>query len=175
MPIDFRTHIFLLFLPLIIANVLHMVIVKKDGLSTWAIPISVKQFGTSKTWRGFIILPLVTALLTWFFNATFLQDILGNLEALLLGFGLGFSYMVWELPNSYIKRRLGIANGQKSKKMPLLQVFTDKADSLIGVFLFYYGVMSVSFLDVVILFALSMAIHMSLSYLLYSLKIKKSF
>jgi hypothetical protein len=175
MSIDFKTHIFLLFLPLIIANIFHMLVVRDNGLEKWAKPISVQLFGTSKTWRGFIILPVVTALLAASFNYIFLDCYLSPPNGVLLGLGLGFSYMAWELPNSFIKRRLGIANGERSKKMPLLQVFTDKADSLIGVFLFYYWIMPISFTEVCILFILSMAIHMSLSYLLFILKIKKSF
>jgi hypothetical protein len=175
MQIDFRAHIFLLFLPLILANVYHMVVVKQNVLPKLAHPISSSLFGTSKTWRGFVILPLVTAILTAAFNSLFLDGKASLLHSVFLGFGLGFSYMLWELPNSYIKRRIGIAQGQKSTTMPLLQVFTDKADSLIGVFLFYYWMMSISFREVAILFAISILIHMALSYLLFVLRIKKSF
>lgn len=167
-------HIHLLFLPLILANIIHMIMVKKNILANWAIPISTHWFGINKTWRGFIILPFITAILTGTFNHLFLDNKLSTPLALFLGMGLGFSYILWELPNSFIKRRLGIANGERSKKMPLLQVFTDKADSLIGVFLFYFLVLPIGVNDILILFTASIVIHLIFSYVLFVLGIKKS-
>jgi hypothetical protein len=174
MQSDLQKHICLFFLPLILANILHMAVVKQNIIAVFAKPIAIKWFGYNKTWRGFIVLPLLTALFTTAFNGIFLNGYLQTILAFLLGFGLGFSYMLWELPNSFIKRRLGIANGERSKKMPYLQVFIDKADSLIGVLLFYYLAMPVSIKAILILFTASISIHLLLSYLLVVFRFKKS-
>ena len=152
-----------------------MIVVKNHFLENLAKPISLSLFGYNKTWRGFIILPFLTALLTGIFNSYILNNALTLMNAFFLGFGLGFSYMLWELPNSYAKRKLGIANGAKSKQMPLLQAFTDKADSIFGVLVFYYWFMPIMIKDIIILFIVSLTIHIMLSYLLYVAKIKKSY
>jgi hypothetical protein len=92
-----------------------------------------------------------------------------------VGFGLGLAYILAELPNSYIKRRLGIANGAHSKKYKYLQYFTDKADSLIGVLVFYFLATTVSFETILVLFCIGIVLHISISQLLVYTKIKKKF
>ena len=82
--------------------------------------------------------------------------------------------MVFELPNSYVKRKLGIAQGEYSKSHKVLQLLIDKVDSLLGVFVFYYFATSVPFITILVLFLAAFLIHISLSYLLVVLKIKKS-
>lgn len=168
-------HILIFFIPLIIANVLHMVVVKKDYFEGIAIPLSTKLFGKSKTIRGFIILPLLTAFLSMLNNTIFGPFGVSAFYAFFIGAGLGMAYMLFELPNSYFKRRLGIATGEKSQKYRLLQFVVDKMDSLIGVFLFYYFFMTISLPDLLVLFAAAFLIHITISYLLVLLNIKKSF
>ncbi|WP_223548461.1 CDP-archaeol synthase [Aestuariivivens sp. NBU2969] len=168
-------HIYLFFFPLVLGNVLHMIIVKRNWFKIIAIPISKKLLGNSKTYRGIIVLPILTGLLAllssyWFgpFEVSLANDAF-------VGFGLGLAYILAELPNSYIKRRLGIANGEQSKKCKYLQYFTDKADSLIGVLVFYFFVTTVSFGTILVLFCIGILLHISISQLLVYTKIKKKF
>jgi len=172
----FNIHILLYFIPLIIANVLHMLVVKKDVLKSLRIPLSKRLFGKNKTLRGFVVLPILTACTAG------INSLLFGLHAhdtyyyyCLIGFGLGLAYMIGELPNSFIKRRLGIKNGAQSRRYKYLQILVDKSDSLISTLLFYYYVQSVPFRIIVILFFAALLIHISISYLLFLLKIKKSF
>jgi hypothetical protein len=169
-----KTHISLLFLPLIIGNIIHMIVVKKDYLKDLSIPISLKLFGANKTLRGFIVLPVLSGSLAYLNALVFDSSHITDSYALFLGVGLGIAYMVFELPNSYVKRKLGIAQGEYSKSHKVLQLLIDKVDSLLGVFVFYYFATSVPFITILVLFLAAFLIHISLSYLLVVLKIKKS-
>ncbi len=168
-------HILIFFIPLIIANVVHMLIVKFNILSSIAEPISRSAFGSSKTWRGLIVLPLLTGLLSLQNNLLFGPLGVSYGYAFFVGLGLGLAYIIFELPNSYMKRRLGIATGEKSQKYKLLQYFVDKIDSLLGVFLFYYLFMTISLPDLLVLFLVAFLIHVTISYLLVLMNVKKSF
>ena len=172
---DLYIHIYLFFLPLVLANVLHMIIVKRNWFIGCAFPISKRMFGTNKTYRGIIVLPILTglfALLSSFWFGPFEMSL--TYDAL-VGFGLGLAYILAELPNSYIKRRLGIANGEQSKKHKYLQYFTDKADSLIGVLVFYFLATVVSFETILVLFCIGIVVHIGISQFLVLIKIKKKF
>jgi CDP-archaeol synthase len=159
--------------PLIISNVLHMVIVKKNIFSFLAIPVSTKLFGQNKTWRGFVIVPLLNAFLLLLINL--LWPYLPNVRALIIGFLLGIAYMLFELPNSYLKRRLGIAPGGKAADHRWLLMLIDKTDSSFGVSLFSYFLLDISWVQVLQLFLISVLTHILFSYLLVTIRIKKSF
>ena len=172
---NFYTHIYLFFFPLVIGNVLHMIIVKYNWFKGLAYPISKKRFGANKTYRGIIVLPILTgllALITSFWFGPFEKSLANNA---FIGFGLGLAYILAELPNSYIKRRLGIANGEQSKKHKYLQYFIDKADSLIGVLAFYFLATMTSFETILVLFWIGIVLHIGISQLLVSIKIKNKF
>jgi hypothetical protein len=172
---DFYTHIYLFFLPLVLGNVLHMIVVKRNWFKSIAFPISRKIFGDTKTYRGVIVLPILTglfALLSSYYFGSFEISIAYDA---FVGFGLGLAYILAELPNSYIKRRLGIATGAQSKKYKYVQYFTDKADSLIGVLTFYFLATNFSFKTILVLFCVGLVIHVSISQLLVVIKIKKKF
>ena len=130
---DLYIHIYLFFLPLILGNVLHMIIVNRNWFNGLAFPISKKLLGNSKTYRGIIVLPILTGLLALISSFWFGPFEMSLAYDAFVGFGLGLAYILAELPNSFVKRRLGLANGEQSKKYKYLQIFTDKSDSLIGV------------------------------------------
>lgn len=171
---NLNQHMFLLFLPMILGNSLHMILVKFNLLRQLALPLSIDYFGKNKTWRGFVVLPILSGIIAFlggFFAGPF--ETIFNSD-FLLGFGMGIAYLLAELPNSYVKRRLGIANGEYSKKYKLVQIIIDRADSLIAIFVYYYFVTSISFADSIVLFLWAMVISFVTSYILYSLKIKRS-
>ena len=119
---DFKIHIYLFIIPGIIGNVAHMFVVKKDLLSFLAKPVSTALFGKNKTFRGFIFLPVAigtVCLLNSFLLGPFSTDYLSDF---LIGVGLGLAYMLAELPNSFIKRKRGIAPGESSSKFSFIQL-----------------------------------------------------
>ena len=161
-----------LFLPLIISNIAHMFVVKRDHFSALNRPISSKLFGQNKTVRGFVFVGLTTALLQLFTNRALYGGF--SLDALVLGLSLGVMYMLSELPNSFMKRRLGIKSGEKPERGAWLFTILDKSDSTLGVcatFTVYKGLPVLMFLK---LFISAFCIHLVLSHILHLLRIKSS-
>lgn len=164
-------HIFAFVLPLFCSNVLHMLIVKRGWLSALEIPISERLFGPSKTYRGFAVLMVLTALCSTLFSMINYPD--SVLTPGSMGLVLGFAYALGELPNSFIKRRRGIASGQKGER-PFLQLLFDKSDSLVVMLIPYTLLMDIRWFQSLVLFALSFAIHLSFSWLFWKLNLKRS-
>jgi len=103
-----------------------------------------RLFGENKMLRGFIVMPFATALSfgvlaslhdempTWLAAGLWNR---GLSEYVLLGFGCGLAFMLAELPNSFIKRQLGVPPGAKASTPVLRWVLsvTDRLDSELGV------------------------------------------
>ncbi|MBY0516408.1 MAG: CDP-archaeol synthase [Bacteriovoracaceae bacterium] len=130
----------LLTIPLVLAGALHMVVVKLDALSYLKKPIHQSWFGMNKTWRGIIVMPLLTILgvlvALWcerFFEITPFSEH----SSLWLGLSLGIGYVIPELPNSFMKRKLGIKPGELSDRSPWLFTLIDQSDSVIGCVVIY--------------------------------------
>lgn len=161
-----------LFVPIIVSNILHMLVVKKDIFSFLKIPIFTSAFGENKTYRGFIFVSFSTAILQLIFN-NFLYGKFTK-ESFFLGMTIGFIFMFSELFNSFFKRRLGISAGGKSKKYSWFFTILDKTDSPFGLclfFVFYKNLPSIYFW---VFFIIAFLSHLSISQILYQLKVKKS-
>ena len=185
-------------MPLIVSNVLHMVLVKKNGLSFLRIPIQSTWFGPNKTLRGFVFVPVVNGIVYLIINwpggwllsglslecelspkinicdITFLNHIFMKAT---IGAVFGLFYMLFELPNSWIKRRMGIASGESSKRFRWFFTLLDKTDSAIGVSLLF-GFLSDTHFNIEMMlkfFVCASLLHFSISGLLVLSKIKKSF
>ncbi len=181
----FYNHLIIMLLPLVISNVIHMVLVKWDVMRVFNVPIWESAFGKNKTWRGFIIITFLNAFFVWLFargsdiEMNFIEvDFMKSYihPSILLGALLGLAYLIFELPNSWIKRKLGIGAGELAQK-PIQKwffMFVDKSDSAIGVVLTYSWLMKLTLNTQVQLLAASIFIHISLAWLLYKIKIKSS-
>ena len=161
-------HILKLYLPLIISNTLHMLVVKKSLFPGLRTPINSNLFGKNKTYRGFIVVTLLNAFFYSLINAQF------SLKSALVGGLIGFAYVLFELPNSFIKRRLGIAPGQTNQKYRFLLLFMDKADSALGVTLAYGYLELISPATMAFLFCFAFLVHLSISYFLVQIKVKEA-
>ena len=128
------THVLIVLVPLLITSVLHMAVVKKDRLANLKIPIWQKGFGENKTWRGVFFVPATNGLFTFSICSLFG---LHAVSPFLLGFTLGLSYLAFELPNSFLKRSVGIEPGGHHPKHKYLFYMLDKTDSAFGVTLTY--------------------------------------
>ena len=158
-----------LYLPLIISNILHMFVVKRDLLSFLKIPISEAQFGKNKTYRGIIFVGSITSVC--YGVLTYREN---QLSPYLIGFILGLTYSLFELPNSWLKRLNGIAPGTKPKDRTYLFTFFDKTDSAFGVALIYTFLFQQSFVEFLFLFTFASILHLVFSYLFLKIKIKES-
>jgi hypothetical protein len=115
-------------LPVTLANVLHMFVVKRKLLSGLSAPIdrglSWRQeriLGNHKTWRGLVVIVLGTCLFT--LAHAILEDFAPQLTAYNLidysktswwqvGLWWGGGYALAELPNSFVKRRMVLLLGK---------------------------------------------------------------
>lgn len=159
--------------PLIISNVIHIIIVKKNYFSTLATPISKKLFGDNKTWRGFVVVPVLNALV--FMCINFWRPNFSLLQGLGLGLLLGIAYVLFELPNSLVKRKVGIAPGAQSVNNRFLFMLVDKADSSLGVSIFSYFLFQLSCYQTSALLLSSILVHSFFSFILLVAGIKKQF
>lgn len=173
------TSAFLLTVPLIVGGVFHMVIVKWDILSYFKKPIHPRWFGQNKTWRGFIVMPLVT----WpgVVLAQSLERVidlntplLSHTSSWLLALGLGLGYCLLELPNSFMKRRLGIKEGQTAEHSKWLFVFIDQGDSALGCMLVYKYLVSITWPLFWATIAFGTGLHLLINLSLYKAKLRKN-
>ncbi len=167
-----KIHLLIVILPLILSNVLHMVVVKKNAMSILVIPIWKEGFGKNKTWRGLLFLPVCNAVFLFIIDRLFQLNVV---EPIILGATLGLVYMLSELPNSFVKRRLGIKSGERSENYHFIVQLIDKMDSAIGVTLTYFILGYANIQTVLLLLVFASGTHILVSYILVLLKIKKSF
>lgn len=165
-------HILLVVAPLVLANTLHMLLVKHSWLNFINIPISDKLFGRNKTWRGFVFLILVNAFLVFLVTQVFSIPIHNSA---LLGAILGFTYLLFELPNSFMKRKLGVSPGEKHQHYRYFFSWVDKSDSAFGLSLVYWLLGYVDWKMAMLLYFICSATHIVFSLILVGLKIKPSF
>lgn len=159
-------------LPLIMSNIMHMWVISKDIFRRIAIPLSSSLFGINKTYRGFIVLPILNTL---FSLLLYILVPCQSLQYMIFtGFILGITYMLFELPNSYLKRKFGIPAGESSEKNRVLFSIMDKSDSCIGVSIVCYFIFRMTLADAFILFITSVSLHFTLSYILVLTNLKKS-
>lgn len=179
----------------IIAGCLNMIWCKLKILEKYNIPMDCKKnfidgkriFGDNKTWKGFfgyIILNVLCSILLgaiWnisnlngmnYFYLKLPNTIYSNLA---IGILLGLGYSIFELPNSFLKRRLNIEPGKTPNRInKIFFIFLDQSDSVIGcctvLSLFYQ--MTFGFYIMYIL--LGAFTHIVFNVLLYFLGLRKN-
>jgi hypothetical protein len=126
----------LVFVPVLGAPLLHAPVLRYDLLGALKRPIDggSSLFGDNKTWRGAIVMStgvvaLTLALSGWPAYWDELPEELRSAGPLAVGALIGAGTVLGELPNSFLKRRLGIAPGAR-RRSPLGLVLTifDQAD-----------------------------------------------
>lgn len=172
---------FLTGVPAIIGGSLHMLAVSKDWLSFLKIPVSERLFGSNKTIRGFVLMMLFSVIGALVLNGIIrlwqpdlTVDILG-MPFWLLGIVQGFGYALFELPNSFIKRRLGIQPGESPKRFKALFILMDQLDSGIGVALATWLVFAIPVPTAVSIVLLSPMVALAVKRVLFILKWKKDY
>lgn len=156
-----------------------MIAVKLDILSYLKKPIHQRWFGQNKTWRGFVVMPLATwpgVLLGQYMErvADLTTPLLIGHSSFLLAAILGTGYCLAELPNSFMKRRLGIQEGKTSDRFKWFFVILDQADSAVGCLLAYRLVINISWDLVWQTIVFGTVIHLILNVLLYFLGVRKN-
>lgn len=137
-------------------------------------------FGENKTWIGFggmVFFCMIGQLLSGSLCQIFqlenqLYDHHPNTVGwnLALGTIFGFLYMLFELPNSFIKRRWDIKPGETTH--PFFFVF-DQIDSLIGVMLVLFFTSDITFAGYLCYVGLGGLTHILVNLILYKLRVRK--
>lgn len=183
-----------LILPLILAGITNMIWMKLPLGQRWRVPMDQgrvladgeRLFGDNKTWKGFWGMVAASAGWLFFFECLarwFPQTFAGALfpfqdwspgMGLIYGTIWGLFYVLFELPNSYLKRRLKIQPGQNGPGWlgRFFQIL-DQSDSvigcLIGMRLFY----PLSWPDALALLVIATGVHFLTNVALYVVGLKK--
>ena len=182
-------------LPLILAGIANMLFTKTGFYRSHRVPIDggrlfrdgKRIFGDNKTRIGFVFMILFYMLFQILFG---MVSHLAGLDIhcdlyhthdntfvfnLLFGFLAGFVYMICELPNSFIKRRLGIRDGKTAKGgKGVLFFIIDQIDSLIGVMFLVYLFSDITFGKYVLYVCLGGITHILINAVLYGMKVRKN-
>lgn len=173
---NFLLAIFLL-VPLVFSGVIHMIIVKKNFFSFLKIPFHEKLFGANKTYRGLVVMIIATVvgiyLNDYLMKLTTNESMYTGYSLVLVGVLLGISYILFELPNSYIKRRIGIEPGKRAKRFALFFTIYDQVDSGFGLGLVYYFYLNINIVPIVYMLLIGTFVHLFFNVLLYLVGVRK--
>lgn len=188
--------IYVTLMPVILAGIFNMVFCKMSIFETIKKPIDnyktfvdgKRIFGDNKTYKGFlgmIFLGIISSVLWGFLcsNNYYLQSynlFYKNYDNtitynILIGFLLGLIYVVFELPNSFIKRRLNIVEGKTATGLlGFLFIFIDQADSLFGCVAVINIFYKLTFVQYILFVFVGACTHIVINITLYFLKIRRN-
>lgn len=174
-------------IPVTFAAILHMISVKTDILQFFKYPVDFKKtwnnqriFGDSKTFRGIFLMVIyciagcgILLTLEEKYESVHQLSVLNFEKHSIVFYGilLGLAYTLAELPNSFIKRQMGIENGKRGN---VVNILVDQADSPIGCMLAVYPFsdMTLSFFIAGSFFFLFL--HMFFNVLLFLMRLRKN-
>lgn len=181
--------------PPILAGILNMAWVKTPWLRRLARPIDggltlpdgQRVFGDNKTWKGLlgmVVLGALAGLLLGLLergtaaeglNLFYREHADTNAWSTLVGALLGLGYTLAELPNSFVKRRLGISPGRPPEGAAKVAfIIGDQADSVVGCALVLALVVGISvplFLAIIVVGAVT---HVVLNLALYAFHLRRN-
>lgn len=183
-------------MPVILAGISNMVVVKRNWFKKRAKPMDggkelkdgKRIFGNNKTWLGFltmigcsivthVVWGLICRLFTDMQNMNQLYLCYENtlLYNIIVGAIMGAAYMIFELPNSFIKRRLDIPDGKTERGLKGKLFFViDQLDSMFGVILVLAVASKISLLQYINYVLLGGLTHICVNLVLYKLKIRRN-
>jgi hypothetical protein len=161
-------------LPAIGAPLAHGPVLRWDLVRWLKRPISRRLFGQNKTWRGAVVMTggtVAAALLLHRIPSyrSRLPDHASEANPATLGFLLGLALWTGELPNSFVKRRLGIPPGERLRTPAgvLISVF-DQADWVPMAWVLLTPVCPMSPRDAARMFAIVGALHVPINLVGYA-------
>ena len=166
--------------PLLFAGLLHhLVIIKYNLFPYLSMPIDCNWrfigkplFGKSKTWRGVLLVPLLSGVGSLIISQILLVPTI--LHPFFTGLLLGVGYSISELPNSFIKRRLDIPAGEKANtKYHIFFLVLDQTDSIIGSILILLLIYPASFTLCISILIIGTLLHFAVDQYLFKHGYKK--
>ncbi|MDR2565286.1 MAG: CDP-archaeol synthase [Bifidobacteriaceae bacterium] len=187
---------FVTLMPALIAGVLNMVWVRLPLAKRWSKPLDGGRlwkdgrpwFGPNKTYKGLVGMIALAALCSlawgWLCQASpglaashRVYQHFGSSPGVSLWFGtaLGVAYALFELPNSFLKRRLGVAPGRPATgPSKYLLIALDQCDSIIGMVLVAWLPARLTPLEALWWVVLGGATHLVLNGALYLAHLRRS-
>ena len=180
----------------IIAGVLNMVFVRLPVFEKLYVPMDggkvlrdgKRLFGDNKTWKGFFGMIILGG-----FSQVIWSAVCGAVPALernnmlsgthytgiaaelCAGLLFGLAYAAFELPNSFIKRRLDIRAGKTEKGLKGAVFYVvDQIDSLLGVVLCLSLLCPISIAQYWLFILVGLFTHSAVNLILYALKIRRN-
>jgi hypothetical protein len=153
--------------PVLLAAVVASLVIRFDPLPATAVPLDLGRLwrgrpilGPNKTWRGLVVWVVATAVFS-VLVFTVLPPTDDRPVVGWFGFGLllGAGYALAELPNSFVKRRLGIEAGGETTRHVRWQYLADQGDSVLGMFVVVVLVLDVAWPWLLLLTALGLLLH----------------
>jgi CDP-diglyceride synthetase len=129
-----------------------------------------RLFGDNKTWRGAIVIvlgvlaaTLLLSLWDWWWDDQLPRDLTEH-GPLLYGFLLGLGVVVGELPNSFLKRQMGIQPGTQRRSLGgvLLSIY-DQADFVLVVWLFLLPIWAMAAWQAAFVFVVVAVVHLAVN------------
>ncbi len=187
--------IYVTIIPIILAGVSNMVFTKTNIYKAHSKPIDCGKLykdnrhilGNNKTFIGFasmvifsIFWQVLWGLFCNYSSISHLNNFYLKFENTfvynaLIGTLLGFTYMVCELPNSFIKRRINILPGKTNNSpVGILFFFVDQFDSVLGIGLVIFLLSGISVLYTIAHIIIGGLTHVIVNLILLMLKIRKN-
>jgi hypothetical protein len=178
---------FLLFVPMLGAPLLHAPVLRLDAFQRLKRPLDGgltfrgrRIFGDNKTWRGALFMFSGVLVATLILSAVpgYWRRLPLPVQARspwLLGALLGLGVVVGELPNSFLKRQLRIGPGARKQGIPglFLSIF-DQGDFVPVVWLLLAPIWTIPFGELVLAFAVVVAIHLALNLLGFAIGARRT-
>ena len=171
-----------LFLPVLGAALLHAPVLALDLFPALKRPLDggrswrgARIFGDNKTWRGALFMTagvwLATiALWQWPWWRSQLPDEVRDAGPVLVGMVLGLGTVLGELPNSFLKRRMGIAAGsQRRSAAGLALSVLDQGDFVLGIWVLLLPIWVMSVPQAVFAFVVVVAVHAVINVIGYAI------
>jgi CDP-diglyceride synthetase len=176
-------------MPVLVAGLGQVMVLKTGLLPGLAAPLDLglrwrgkELLGPRKTWRGVIIMTTLSALVARVQAEAARRSPrlrpyspfdYERVSPWLLGVALGLGYCLAELPNSFIKRRLGIAPAGTSERWAWLQYIVDQSDSVAGCMVALRFFYRPSWAEAGIAFGSGVALHVGVDQLMHALGVKR--
>jgi hypothetical protein len=122
--------------PLFVGFATHGLCIRAGLLRGFAVPIHTRLFGANKTYRGLVAVALGTAAGFAIVRPPELVTPASSSRLALVGLAVGVMAMLAELPNSFMKRRMGIAPGTQARGLAGVAFHVlDQVDVVFGAWL----------------------------------------
>ena len=163
------------FLPALGAHLAQAPVLRWDLMPVLKRPISSRLFGENKTWRGALVMTTgtVAATVALYRVPAYRRRLSPSVAAAdpaRVGLRLGFAVWIGELPNSFVKRRLGIPPGAQRRSLGGVVIsVVDQADWVPAAWLLLSPVLRMRPSEAARVAALVAAVHVPINIIGYAI------